>query len=240
MPTKRPQLVNDEIYHVVMRGVDGKIIFPEETDRLHFLHDLYEFNNECAVSWEFRGLRRNNSSRTFLEEFGDEIKKKEKKPLVEILEFCLMPNHFHLLLRQIKDGGISKFMRKLGGYSTYINKKYKRQGHLYQERFRVIHIKDDNQLRCVFVYIHTNPLSLIEANWKEFGAKNPTAAIEFLKNYKWSSYLDYIGIKNYPSVINKDFLVSFFGSEEDCLNSVNDWILHKNNNISGFDSVALE
>ena len=155
MPTQRPQLANGEIYHIVTRGVDGRIIFPEETDRLHFLHDLYEFNDEDAVSWEFRASREkgDNTARTVLAVFNRE--KKPRKLLVEILAFCLMPNHFHLLLRQTKDDGISRFMRKMGGYVTHINKKYKRQGHLYQGRFKAVHIGSDDQLRNVFVYIHT-------------------------------------------------------------------------------------
>lgn len=235
MPVKRPQLANEEIYHIVMRGVDGRVIFPQEEDSFHFLHDLYEFNNEDSTSWEFKTI---NYSRTVPGE-SDSQKKVERKLLVEILAFCLMPNHFHLLLRQVKDDGISKFMRKLGGYATYINKKYNRQGHLYQGRFKAIHIASDDQLKNVFVYIHTNPVSLIESNWKENGIKEPEKTIKFLENYKWSSYLDYIGIKNYPSLINGDFFINVFENEKKCYNCVKDWILYKND-ISQLISVALE
>lgn len=239
MPTKRPQLVNDEIYHIVMRGVDGRIIFPDEEDYLHFLRDLYEFNDENAVSWEFRHVKNSpNSPRTVLGEFNDG-KKKKRKLLVEALVFCLMPNHFHLLLRQLKNNGISNFMRKLGGYATYINKKYNRQGHLYQGRFKAIHIKGDDQLKNVFVYIHTNPLSLIEPCWKDVGIKEPRMALNFLEGYKWSSYQDYIGIKNYPSLTNREFLVNVLGGQENCFNNIRSWILYKKD-ANELKTVALE
>ena len=259
MPTKRPQLTNGEIYHIVMRGVDGRIIFPQEEDSFHFLHDLYEFNDEDNIDRDFRYNLKNLFPQTKLDLSGtlpDKFpcesglgelkpgelknqKNKKRKLLVEILAFCLMPNHFHLLLHQIKDNGISKFMRKLGGYATYINNKYSRQGHLYQGRFKAIHIKDDDQLKNVFVYIHANPLSLVEPNWKKVGIKKPEKSIKFLENYKWSSYLDYIGIKNYPSLVDKTFFVNVFEGEKNCCNYVSDWILFKNN-VGQLDSVALE
>jgi len=170
MPIKRPQLVNGEIYHIVMRGVDGRTIFPQQEDYFRFIHDLFEFNDEDAVASVYR-FHTNNLTGTVPVKLRNERKK--RKLLVEILALCLMSNHFHLLLRQIKEQGISQFMRKLGGYATYINKKYKREGHLYQGRFRAVHIKDETQLKNVFVYIHANPIEFIESGWKETGIKDP-------------------------------------------------------------------
>jgi len=239
MPVKRPQLVNGEIYHIVMRGVDGRIIFPQEEDYLHFLHDLYEFNDEDVVISEFRHAIKNSTGTLPGELVLSRRENKKRKLLVEIFVFCLMPNHFHLLLRQVKDNGISNFMRKLGGYATYINKKYNRQGHLYQGRFKAVHIESEDQLKNVFVYIHTNPLSLIEPNWKDGGINNPQKALEFLKKYRWSSYLDYLGYKNYPSLTNRDFLTDVFKDKESCYNNVKDWILYKKD-INELGLVALE
>ena len=74
-----------------------------------------------------------------------------------------MPNHIQLLLRQVSEGGISKLMRKIGaGYGGYYNKKYKRSGHLFDGRYRLIHIKNDKQLITGFVYIHSNPKEIID------------------------------------------------------------------------------
>ncbi|MCH8741431.1 transposase [Patescibacteria group bacterium] len=236
MPIKRPQLVTGEIYHVVMRGVDKRIIFPQKEDYFRFIHDLFEFNDEDDVISVYR-FHTNNLTGTVPVKLRKERKK--RKLLVEILAFCLMSNHFHLLLRQIKGQGISKFMRKLGGYATYINKKYEREGHLYQGRFRAVHIKDETQLKNVFVYIHANPIEFIEPGWKEEGIKNPKGAIKFLESYRWSSYLDYIGKKNYQSITNRELFNNILGNKEGCRESVENWILYKAD-IKNLGQVVLE
>ena len=94
-----------------------------------------------------------------------------------------MPNHVHLLLRQLKDSGIFKFMKKFGsGYGRYFNKKYNRKGYVFQNRFLAVPIKTDKQLKVVFAYIHANPVSLIEPKWKERGIKNFNKVIKFIEN----------------------------------------------------------
>jgi len=156
--------------------------------------------------------------------------KKKRKLLVEILSFCLMPNHIHLLLRQIREGGISKFMRKIGaGYGGYYNQKYKRKGHLFDGRYRLIHIKNQEQLKTVFVYIHTNPVALIVSDWKDRGLKTEelSKAINFLENYKWSSYLDYLDKKNFQSVTEREFLLKVMSSSTKCREFVKGWLQFK-------------
>jgi len=131
-------------------------------------------------------------------------------------------------------------MRKFGaGYATYFNKKYNRRGHLFQGRFRAVHIKTNEQLKNVFVYIHTNGTSLIEPKWKEKGVKNPKKIIKFLENYKWSSYPDYIGKKNFPSVTSRDFLLKVMGGGKGCRNFVEGWIKYKGK-IEDLSGVVLE
>lgn len=219
MPIKRPSLVNYEIYHVVIRGVSDSVIFNNDEDRYRAIFSIYEFNTDEPVEISIQRRKRRNKG----EQFSD-----TRNLLVEILAFCFMPNHIHLLLRQIQDDGITKFMRKFGaGYATYFNKKYNRKGHLFQGRFKAIHIKTEDQLQIVFVYIHTNPISLIDTHWKENEIKNPTKAIEFLENYKWSSYLDYIDKKNFPSIIKRDMFRKIIGNKEDIKEFINDWIKYK-------------
>lgn len=104
-------------------------------------------------------------------------------------------------------------MQKFGsGYTNFFNSKYKRNGHLFQGKFKAEHIDNNEYLKNVFVYIHTNPISLIEPNWKEKGIKNPQAALKFLKEYRWSSYPDYIGKKNFPSVTERNFGLKIFAT----------------------------
>ncbi len=219
MAIKRPQLVNNEIYHIVLRGVGDSLIFKDENDYYRGIFSMYEFNTVGSVE-----IREKRKQRKISKASGGQTSD-TREQLVEILAFYFMPNHIHLLVRQIKDNGISQFMRKFGtGYATYFNKKYDRKGHLFQGRFRAVHIKTNEQLKTVFVYIHTNGISLIEPKWKESGVKNPKKVIEFLENYKWSSYPDYLGKKNFPSVTKRDFLLEVMGGKEGCRSFIENWV----------------
>ena len=134
-----------------------------------------------------------------------------REQLVDIISFCLMPNHFHFILKQLKDGGIVKFMQKIGtGYTMYFNQKHKRSGVLFQGKFKAILIDRDEYFLPLSGYIHSNPVEIIEPGWKDAGIKDWPMVNDFLQKYRWSSYQDYIGIKNFPSVINKDFLLNYF------------------------------
>jgi len=136
--------------------------------------------------------------------------------------------HVHLLVKQIKDKGVSKFMSKIGtGYGGYFNRKYNRQGHVFQNRFYAVRIKTDDQLKTVFAYIHTNPLSTIYPKWKEIRIKNSDKAIKLLESYKWSSCLDYIGVKNFPSVTERIFIIELMGGEQECKEFIKYWIEYK-------------
>lgn len=219
MPIKRPRLVNDEIYHIIIRGVGDSLIFKDIDDYYRGIFSLYEFNTIEPVEI----IKRRRKIR-LLKNRGEQFSA-NREPLVEVLAFYFMPNHIHLLLRQIKDNGITHFMRKFGaGYVGYFNQKYNRKGHLFQGRFKAIHIKNNEQLKTAFVYVHINGISLIEPKWKEKGIKNPEKVIKFLENYKWSSYSDYIGKKNFPSVTERKFILEMMGGEEGCKNFVRDWI----------------
>ncbi|KKU02769.1 MAG: Transposase [Candidatus Giovannonibacteria bacterium GW2011_GWA2_45_21] len=187
------------------------MIFKNLNDYYRAIFSLYEFNTEKSVEI---GIQRRKRQ---IRDAKGKIFFEEREPLVEILAFCFMPNHIHLLMKQSSDNGITKFMRKFGaGYAGYFNIKYARKGHLFQGRFRAINVKDDAQLKTVFAYIHTNPISLIEPKWKESGIKNRKKATEFLKNYKWSSYLDYLNIQNFPSVTQRRFLLEALDGAKGC------------------------
>jgi putative transposase len=230
MPIKRPELVNNEIYHIVIRGVGDSEIFKEESDYYRAIFSIYEFNTTKPVL-----IRERRKARTYRGQSSD-----SRDKLVEVLAFCFMPNHIHLLLKQVKDGGITQFMRKFGtGYATYFNKKYNRKGHLFQGRFKAVHIETNDQLKNVFVYIHTNGISLIEPNWKERGVNNSRKVIKFLETYKWSSYPDYIGKKAFPSVTERDFLLEVMRGKEGCKEFVEAWISYKKK-IKDLGEIALE
>ena len=234
MPIKTPPLINGEIYHIVIRGVDGLKLFRDKQDHLRMIHNLFVFNNENSVSSTIRWRINKSSSKIIL----DNIPK--RRLLVEVFAFCLMSNHLHLLVKQVNNGGISKFMRKIGaGYGLYYNQKYKRSGRIFQGRYRIVYVENDDQLKTVFVYIHTNPVAIIVPHWKERGIKNYKKVAYFIENYRWSSYLDYLGKKNFPSITSREFLINEIGGIKECQRFVNDWLAFKKE-LADYDRLALE
>lgn len=257
MPYRAQEFTNWEIYHLVIKGIEDNLLFKDIDDYYRALFSIYEFNNSDPVSITKR-RKEINAFKKKIQKTGQDptltqflgqgrvltqfLKMEDKRDLmVEILCFSFMPNHIHLLVRQIKDGGITKFMSKLGtGYGGYFNKKYERKGYVFQGRFASVHIKTDDQLRIVFVYIHANAISLIEPKWKEIGIENPERVIKFLENeFRWSSYFDYIGKQNFPSVTNREFLSNVMGKEEGCKKSVDDWVRFKAD-MREYSDIALE
>lgn len=193
---RKHPFVNDCYYHVFNRGVLKQPIFFEKSDYLRFLHDLYEFNNVFPAPHDKRG----------------EIQSRRvREPLVSILAWCLMPNHFHLFLKQKVENGVSLFMQKLGiGYTTYINKKYDRSGHLFQGRFKTKMIDSDAYLFHISRYIHCNPLDLFDPDWEHgLDATKRQDAQKFLSAYPWSSYKNWIGDSPFSSVIDMNEVTSF-------------------------------
>lgn len=214
----RIQFVNNNFYHVFNRGTEKRKIFLDKFDFLRSVHYLFILNDQEQIVSTYRRSKSYERGRT---SFID----KPRKLLVDVVCFCLMPNHYHLLLRQRVDGGISKFMQKLGtGHTMYFNERYKRNGVLFQGKFKAVHVDTDEQLTHLSRYIHLNPIDLIESNWGEKGIKDKGKVFKFLKNYRWSSYPDYIGKKNFPSVINEKFLNQYFDTVKEHERFVKDLI----------------
>jgi putative transposase len=129
------------------------------------------------------------------------------------------------MLRQKKEKGVTDFMRKLGtGYTNYFNQKYHRVGSLFQGKYKIVHVKKEEHFLHLPFYIHFNPLDLIEPRWKERRLKNADKASKFLESYRWSSYPDYIGKKNFPSVTQRKFLLEVFNSPEQYRVSAMNWL----------------
>ncbi len=222
---KRPLFLNNYIYHVYNRGVDKRKVFLDDQDHFRFVHDLYEFNDkDPVVNINYR-FRSQQSKSMGVELPYIPYMRKERKLLVDILVWCLMPNHFHLIVKQRRENGIRLFMQKLsGGYTNYFNLKYKRTGALFQGRFKAILVDKDDYLQHLINYIHSNPLKLMEPNWKEEGIKNMSKSKRFLNKYRWSSYLDYKEEKNFPSVIRKDFILQLYGDFQSPERNFWEWV----------------
>ena len=206
-----------EFYHIYNRGTEKRNIFMSRADRSRFLALLYFANQNEPVNLKLQG--------STLLEIDEE---RAGDPIVEIVAYCLMPNHFHLLIRELEDGGISKFMQKLTtGYTMYFNKKYERNGALFQGRFKATHVADDNYLRYLISYIHLNPVKLIEPKWKETGITNKAYAQRYLETYTASSYLDYLG-KERPEriILAHEALPEYFSSGSDFKTFVTEWLTY--------------
>ena len=201
-----------EVYHVLNRGVDKRQIFMDKQDYLRFIHDLYEFNNQERVESTYHKFH-NYSTDNNIDLKPD---KEPRKLLVDILAFCLMPNHYHLLLSPRGEGSIPQFMHKVNmGYSKYFNQKHERVGTLFQGPYKHISVTNEIHFLHLPFYVHFNPLDLSYPEWRENKISNPKKALEFLKSYRWSSHLDYLGIKNFPSVLNMKPLMEIFGNNKD-------------------------
>ncbi len=206
-----------EYYHLYNRGTEKRNIFLEKNDYDRFLALLYLANQIGPTELKLQG-------RT-LEEISEPRKGGR---LVDIVVYCLMPNHFHLLVRECQDGGISKFMQKLTtGYTMYFNKKNERSGALFQGKFKATHAADDRYLRYLVSYIHLNPVKIIEPKWKETGITDKVRAERYLESYASSSYLDYLG-KQRPEgiILTREALPEYFSSSTDFKTFVTEWLTY--------------
>lgn len=203
----------DEFYHLYSRGVDKRIIFLDDNDRKRFVRLLFLCNGSKPLVYKtIQGLPLDKI------DVGDK--------LVAIGAYALMPNHFHLLIKEITENGVVKFMSKLlTSYSMYFNKKYERNGTLFGSEFKSEHLDSDEYLKYIFAYIHLNPVKIIYPKWRDGGEFDLVKIKEFLAEYEFSSYKDYIGIKRESGIIlNKNVFPDYFTNEGDFESYINEWI----------------
>jgi len=211
----------DEFYHIYSRGVDKRIVFDDDKDKQRFIKLLFLCNHSQSI--KFREIVENTS-------FADIFDFPADQTLVDIGPYCLMSNHFHLLLHEKKEGGISSFMLKfLTAYSSYYNKKHSRKGKLFDGNFKAIHLNDDRYLEYIYSYIHLNPVKIIFPNWKEEdGVLDVNKAQKFIENYKYSSYDDYVGRERRESkILNKSAFPDYFEGKNDFKEMLDFWLDYK-------------
>ncbi|MBU3925941.1 transposase [Patescibacteria group bacterium] len=215
---RKVSFVPDNYYHIYNRGVEKRNIFQEKSDYERFLALLYLGNDIQPV--DIREHFREGGS------FAELFNKERKENLVDIGAYCLMPNHFHLLLKPKTEEGLTVFMKKIcTGYSMYFNLKNQRSGILFQGEFRANLADKDQYLKYLSAYIHLNPVKLIEAGWKTREIKNINKARKFLENYQWSSYLYYTGAKPSDPILNSKEFPEYFENSKEFNDFINDWIV---------------
>ena len=224
--------MKEGIYHVLSRGVDKRKIFMDDSDNYRFIHDLFEFNDEAPAANNFHKFN------DIVSRYS-EVKRQPRKLLVDILSFCLLPNHYHLMLANRAENGISMFMRKLNvGYAKYFNEKNERTGALFEGRYKSIKLEKQAHFIHLPYYIHLNPLDLFAPEWRAGELKNYKGSVKFLDSYRWSSHLDYLGEKNFPSLTSRDFLLEIFGGEKGYRKKISEYL--KDLKLGRVSGVTLE
>ena len=186
MSKRKEDFYIGEYYHIFNRGVDKRKIFLDKGD-LYYFFDAIQISNR-------KGKIQNSNNKGRKKE-KERAKKDEK--IVEIISYCLLPNHFHFILKEITEGGISKFMSKLGGsYSQYFNSKYERSGTLFQGRFKAKRIsgigKRDFSIEVISAYVNLN---YKHHNYDIKKDLIKTSLFEYLGEEKWEKICNQNEIK---------------------------------------------
>ncbi len=205
-----------EFYHVYNRGVEKREIFRDFYDQERLIRLMFLSNGKRPFKY------RDIQDLPFAE-----IDRGE--PLVAIGAYVFMPNHFHILVKEIKEGGITAFMEKMmTGYSSFFNKRHKRVGPLFQDRFKATHVDDDNYLKYLYSYIHLNPVKLIDPLWKENGIADKSAAKEYLGRYRYSSYADHTGNEREErAILAPEEFPEYFAKPQEFDTFIDDWLGYK-------------
>jgi len=196
---RKAQLANNEYYHIYNRGVDKREIFSGSKDYKRFLLSMLLMNDEkdgLMIRWRnFQASHPSSSVNEFLR-----LNLSERKKLVEIIAYCCNSNHYHFVLKQLRDRGIERFMQRVAtGYTMYFNEKYHRTGSLFQGRFKSSHIKPEGSLSRLSVYVSCN---------SEVHKVCPA------KNYPWCSFLHHIGKRRDDLVRDEEFRGEFRNAGE--------------------------
>jgi len=221
MPTRLEPFVNANIYHIFNKTIDQKRVFQSDKYSQEFYQRLIYY-------------RSTNSTRSYSD--IDKLNKEtqeiinqdifiEKDYQIKVLSYSFMPNHYHMLLSPLTKNGIPLFMKKFnGGYAKYFNERYNRTGALFEGKYKRIIIKNEAHFIHIPYYIHLNPLDLITPEWREKKLHDFNKAIKFLESYRWSSHMDYLGVKNFPSVTQREFLFDIFGSNKQYGQKIEEWL----------------
>ena len=209
-----------EYYHLYNRGFDKRQTFLDRRDHIRFLASLYLANSKKLFhpsDW----LGKN------IEDIFKSVSIGLNNNLIDIGAYCLMPNHFHILVREKKDGGVSGVMHKLQtGYTMYFNKKYQRTGGLFESTFKARHVDDDRYLNYLLAYIHLNPVKTVDPkDWESKTIRNKDTAREFLNNYEYSSYHAYRGSpRPHNKILTRSNFPDYFQGRKDFSHFIDEWI----------------
>jgi putative transposase len=199
----RENLSIGEYYHVFNRGTRKQDVFIDDQDYTRFLfvilyfQSLLTFTNPAFYTHQY-------AKRGYFESGGNTREKISENRGVELVSFCLMPNHFHLLLREVSEGGIARYMQRVqNAYSKYFNARYSSSGHVFQGPYKMVHVIDNDQLLHLSAYIHRNPLELTATDGHRMSITDGLS-------YEWSSLQDYCSVNRWGQLISQDVILDQF------------------------------
>ncbi len=183
------RFANKEFYHIFNRGVDKRSIFSRPADVDRFLQCMVEFNTRDPIGSLYQLSFQKQKKMT-----------SKKDSLVNVICYCLNQNHFHMILEQVSEKGIEKFMHRLGtGYTHYFNKANRRTGSLFQGSYKAIHIDSNEYLLYLSAYVSLNyrvhqlsslAAKLVRSSWGEYMKKSHGAQSICVKNVIMKQFSD--------------------------------------------------
>lgn len=222
----------DSIVHIYNRGAKKHNIFRKQSDPFRLLYSLYYFNTEhpTAPSW-VRDLTRVGGMHTFAWPAHWE----PRSPLVSILAFTIMPNHFHLVMKELVDGGLSKFMHRVSmGYSKFINEKYDESGSLFEGAYKARRIDEDADLQNLLVYtMIKNPFELYPGGLMR-ACQNFDLAYTHTLKFPLTSLAEFLG-NTEPVILDHDLLRELGIDPSMFKESARESMLHRLEQMDSFD-----
>lgn len=194
-------IAQGEHYHVFNRGNNKQLLFLDKKDYARFLFLIIYFQSPIVFTNISRKIDYfvKNGKFDFSSEDAEKI---AKQRYVEVINFVIMPNHFHITLSEFEENGTSKYMQRvLCAYTKYFNTKYQKSGHVFQGPYKAVHIKDNNQLLYLSTYIHRNPREINDWKDKEH-------------SYPWSSYKSYTQENQWGKLLMQDLILDQFSDKK--------------------------
>lgn len=235
--TRKVQLANEEVYHIYNRGVDGRRTFMDEQDFERFYQSLYLFN-DANFDENGQGLIGRFAELQTMETTGIDVRDR----FVDVITLNLMDNHFHLMLVQRKEGGISRLMHALQmGYARVFNERYERYGSLFNRPFQSVHVQNSAHFDFLPVYIHLNTLDRYSVPWRTGEVIDWEDALNKLNLHPFSGHNIALGEAQRIPVIQSKYLNSIYPTKEDYLRHLHMWStryaseLHKLASLHGDD-----
>lgn len=201
---RKINFVTGEFYHIFNRGTDKREIVSDINDVNRFLQSMIEFNDIDGIGSIYEN--------SFRQKNGTEQRRKHH---VDFVAYCINPNHYHFILKQKTENGISQFMKKLGGYSGYYNLRHKRNGSLFQGPFKAVHIDSNEYLLHLSVYVNLNfrkhqlgyrVAKLVKSSWEEYTKENVIGFCKkdiILEQFKNKKEYESFSVDTFESILEK-------------------------------------